>query len=130
MSVLGLFLVFSHLTLFVIYRCFGKYTFSGNGRTAERRQNGRNGYIRTIFYGTRRHRRHRPTTLKSFIRLLYDTILCLLCEKKKCSAKVLRVCTILVAPGSPFFCSGEHFFAPGSRFLLRSAFFCSDNPAC
>ncbi len=24
MSVLGLFLVFSHLTLFVIYRCFGK----------------------------------------------------------------------------------------------------------
>ncbi len=32
----------------------------GNGRTAERMaewQNGRNGYIRTI-YGTRRHRRH------------------------------------------------------------------------
>ena len=43
MSVLGLFLVFSHLTLFVIYRCFGKCcwlvlvfnTFSGNGQMAE-----------------------------------------------------------------------------------------------
>ena len=34
------------------------------------------------------------------------------------------------APGSTFFCSRERFFAPGSTFLLRSAFFCSDNPAC
>ncbi len=111
-SVLGLFLVFSHLTLFVIYRCFGKCcwcwflkplagmagtaermveqkwlykclgiilgvfpsdlvcdlslfwemllvlvfnTFSGNGQMAEimaEWQNGRNGYIHTI-YGTR-----------------------------------------------------------------------------
>jgi hypothetical protein len=45
----------------------------------------------------------------------------LLCEKKR-SAKVLHV----IAPGSTFFCSREYFFALGSRFLLRSAFFGSD----
>ncbi len=48
----------------------------------------------------------------------------LLCEKQ-CSAKVLHI----VTPRSTFCCSWEHFFAPGSRFLLRSAFFGSDNLA-
>ncbi len=43
--------------------------------------------------------------------------------EKQCSAKVLCI----VAPRSTFFCSREHFFAPGGRFPLWSAFFGSDN---
>ncbi len=50
--------------------------------------------------------------------------LLLLCEKQ-CSGKVLRS----GAPGGPFFCPRERFFAPGSAFLLQSAFFCWDNSA-
>jgi hypothetical protein len=45
--------------------------------------------------------------------------------EKQCSTKVLCI----VAPRSTLFCSREHFFAPGSRFLLRSALFGLDNLA-
>jgi hypothetical protein len=44
--------------------------------------------------------------------------LLLLCEKQ-CSGKVLRS----GAPGGTFFCSWEHFFAPGSALVLPRAFF-------
>jgi hypothetical protein len=44
--------------------------------------------------------------------------LLLLCEKP-CSGKVLHS----GAPGNTFFCSWEHFYAPGSALVLRSTFF-------